>query len=208
MPPFQNGTLTVSIPATRIHARLPKGDTTPDDLAYKVHSSLGRLLLEISVKEHLDRIPSKEAVSTELGRSQVARRATLLHEIVKGARVLLVNDVPEQMSGVVNILNDLGVIVEVATNSDEALSALGKSHLDLVISDMARDNVPDEGLRFLSRMRGNKGSVPIIFTVGRFRPELGTPPIRFRNYESCRRTVELDLRLDRTYPRMTLYACF
>jgi CheY-like chemotaxis protein len=153
--------------------------TTPDDLAYKVASSLGRLLLELSIKEHLDHISSSEVISTERGRSQVARRATLLHGIIKGARVLLVNDVPRQMSGVINILNELGVIVEIATSSEEALSELSRNRFDLVISDMARDDVPDEGLQFLARMRNRNLSLPIIFTVGQFKPELGTPAYAF-----------------------------
>jgi PleD family two-component response regulator len=41
-------------------------------------------------------------------------------------RVLLVNDVPKQMSSVIKILNDLGMIVEVATSLHEALSAVAR----------------------------------------------------------------------------------
>ena len=67
--------------------------TTPEDLAFKVASSLGRFLLYRKVKDELERIPARESVSTESGRSQVARRAARIATVIRGARLLLVNDI-------------------------------------------------------------------------------------------------------------------
>ncbi len=153
--------------------------TTPEDLAFKVASSLGRFLLYRKVKEELERLPARESVSTELGRSQVARRAARIQSIIRGADVLLVNDIPAEMSHVVDILRDLGLNVEVKTSSKAALSALTNRAFNAVISDMQRGSIADEGIRFLKKMRENKIHVPVIFTVGRFNPALGTPPFAF-----------------------------
>ena len=44
---------------------------------------------------------------------------------------------------------------------------------------MARDAIQDEGIRFLSQMRSLQLAQPVIFTVGRYDPSLGTPPYAF-----------------------------
>jgi CheY-like chemotaxis protein len=153
--------------------------TTPEDLAYKVASSLGRFLLQKKITDELAQIPGRGEGISERGRDQVAGRAARLQTVLKGARVLLVNDVPSDMSGVIAILNSLGILVEITVTSEEALSALAGSHFDLVISDMMRNNVPDEGIHFLAQMRDRNLDYPMIFTVGRFKPEMGTPPYAF-----------------------------
>jgi CheY-like chemotaxis protein len=153
--------------------------TTPDDLAYKIAASLGRFLLQTRIKEVLDHIPAKGAVTSEQGRDQVARRAARLQAILQGARALLANDVPSEMSGVINILTNLGVKVDVAATSDDALVLLAGNRFDLVITDMMRNEVPDEGMRFLAAMRRRNLHRPTIFTVGRFKPEMGTPAYAF-----------------------------
>ena len=110
--------------------------TSPEDLAFKVASSLGRFLLFRKVKDELEKIPAHESVSvsTEHGRSQVARRAARIETVIRGARLLLVNDIPTQMSHVIEILRDLGVDVQVETSSDGALRALSNHTYEVVIS--------------------------------------------------------------------------
>jgi Response regulator containing CheY-like receiver, AAA-type ATPase, and DNA-binding domains len=152
---------------------------TPEDLALKVTASLGRFLLYSKVKEDLESIPAREAVSSEVGRSQVARRASRLEEIIPGARVLLVNDVPGEMKQVINILKSLKLDVVVETSSESGLRAMSEQRPDVVISDMQRGAVEDEGIRFLEAMRQQGVSVPLIFTVGRYNPARGTPPFAF-----------------------------
>jgi len=44
---------------------------------------------------------------------------------------------------------------------------------------MKRGTVEDEGVRFLKKMRERGILVPVIFTLGRFNPALGTPPFAF-----------------------------
>jgi CheY-like chemotaxis protein len=153
--------------------------TTPEDLAFKVASSLGRFLLYRKVKDDLEKIPARESVSTELGRSQVARRAARSENVIRGACLLLVNDFPNQMSHVMEILRMLGTDVRVETSSEGALRALSSNTYHVVISDMERNAVQDEGIRFLRQIREKGILIPVIFTVGRFNPALGTPAFAF-----------------------------
>jgi CheY-like chemotaxis protein len=153
--------------------------TTPEDLAYKVATSLGRFLITSKVKAELEDIPRSNDVSTEQGRDQVARRAARLQPIIRGGRVLLVNDFPAEMEHVISILRGLGVEVQVVTTSKDAISVLEQNQFEVVVSDMRRGPTPDEGMRFLNRMRLNGIYLPTIFTVGQYEPGRGTPPHAF-----------------------------
>ena len=154
--------------------------STPHDLAFKIASSLGRFLLTRKVKETLDQAPSVGPTSSESGKSQAARRAARLADVVAGAQVLLVNDIPQQMNHVVSLMQQLGIQVAVETTSNGALALLAHRRFDVVISDMERHGIQDEGIRFLNRLKtGHHTPPPVIFTVGAYRPELGTPPFAF-----------------------------
>ena len=152
--------------------------SSPEDLAFKVSSSLGRFLLYQKVKQELEKVPGA-AVSNEVSRSQVARRAARIQTVIVGAAVLLVNDFPSEISHVIEVLSDLGLKVQVVRSTSEAIAVLSRQRFHAVISDMARDGIEDEGLRLLKRMREMQIDVPIVFTVGRFDPARGTPPFAF-----------------------------
>jgi len=153
--------------------------TTADDLAYKVASSVGRFLISRRVKDELDKLPRRDSVTTPEGRDQIARRAARSGQLMAGARILLVNDIPSEMNHVIYLLQGLNLHVDIVTSSDEALSKLAAGPFEVVISDMARDGVDDEGIRFLARMRTAGLNCRTIFTVGRYQPERGTPAYAF-----------------------------
>jgi CheY-like chemotaxis protein len=152
---------------------------TPEDLAFKVSTSLGRFLLYRKVKEGLERVPGSPSVTTEPGRSQVARRAARLQGVIQGANVLLVNDVPAEMSYVIELLNDVGIATHVSTSSEDAIAVLNGRKFNAVISDMRRGSVEDEGIRFLGMMREARVKVPVVFSVRRLDPTRGVPPFAF-----------------------------
>lgn len=153
--------------------------TTPEDLAFKVAASLGRYLLKEKVKSELVQAAKSEPAVTEQLLDQVARRAERLLPIIEDARVLLVNDVPQEMTHVVQILRDLRVEVEIATDTDTAIDLLANRSFHAIVSDMARDGVQDAGLRLLEMMRKRGMDLPIVFTVGRYQPRRGTPAYAF-----------------------------
>ena len=77
--------------------------------------------------------------------------------MIRGARLLLVNDIPAEMSHVIEIVRDLGLYVQVETSSEGALRALSSDTYHVVISDMERDAVEDEGIR-VRRRKPEEGS--------------------------------------------------
>ena len=153
--------------------------TSPDDLAFKIASSLGRFLLTQKVKQELERLPQRDTVSTEQGRSQISRRIVRDQALLKGARILLVNDRPREMDILIEILQDLQVTIEEADRTDLAMEMLKTRSYDVIISDVQRQGVEDEGLRFLSLMRAEGWRIPVILTLLRFDPARGTPPFAF-----------------------------
>lgn len=96
-----------------------------------------------------------------------------------GAKVLLVNDHPEEMHDIIRILHELNMNVDVVRSSTQALEQLTHDNYDLVVSDMLRNGIPDEGQRFLQQSRVLGIDRPTIFSVGRFEPDRGTPPYAF-----------------------------
>jgi CheY-like chemotaxis protein len=133
------------------------------------------------IKEVLEKEAAKSdhPVGDEKSRSSVAKRSERIADLAIGTKILLVNDIPSEMDAVVSMLSRLGMTVTVARNSDAAIEHLRRSRFDAVISDMRRDGVPDEGLRFLQRSIKDGIACPTIFTVRDYRPDMGTPAYAF-----------------------------
>jgi CheY-like chemotaxis protein len=131
------------------------------------------------IEETLEEASKVVPVGDDRARSAVARRAARLSTIVKGIRVLIVNDAPDEMKFVTRLLASMEFNVTIARTSQEGIDVLRQGSIDLVISDMSRDGVQDEGMRFLLRAIELRISRPTIFTVGNFQPDRGTPPYAF-----------------------------
>jgi CheY-like chemotaxis protein len=109
-------------------------------------------------------------------RGQVARRAQRLVSTLKGAQALIVNDNPRDMVNFEQILRNLGMQVDIARTTAGALANMDSRIYDVVISDMKRDSVPDEGQRFLEETVELGTNRPTVFGVREFDPSRGTPP--------------------------------
>jgi CheY-like chemotaxis protein len=131
------------------------------------------------IKEELAKAARKNPEVKETALDQVTRRAQRITSIIQGARLLLVNDIPEEMINVRRILQSLGVIVDVARTTKSALNMLANTEYDVIVSDMSRDGVPDEGLRFLHESIKRGLYRPTIFTVANFDPSRGVPASAF-----------------------------
>lgn len=153
--------------------------TTPQDLAYKLSGAIGRFLLAARVKHELDRIHTAGAPSTEGGRYQVARRTARVKDLITRSRVLVVNDAPSEIAHLISVFEQLGMTVKLSTSSDDAMNLLLREPFDVVVSDMARDGVQDEGIHFLSKIRQQGLKQPVIFIVGAYDRGRGTPPYAF-----------------------------
>lgn len=155
--------------------------TTPHDLGFKVAASLGRYLITSEVRETLDRAAKTKqgAVGTETSRDRLARRAERLSPLVRGGRILLVDDSPYQLEYASEILGALGVRIATATDTEQALSLLSAEEIDVVISDVRRGHNAKAGLEMLGQIRQRGLLRPVIFYVADYQPALGTPPYAF-----------------------------
>ena len=132
------------------------------------------------VRRQLDQIAqSGVPVGSPEDRGQVARRAQRLAPLVRGAQVLIVNDNPRDMLNFEQILRNLELQVDVARTTEGALSNMGIRHYDVIISDMEREGVSDEGQRFLQETVDRGINRPTIFGVRQLDPDRGIPPYAF-----------------------------
>jgi CheY-like chemotaxis protein len=119
-------------------------------------------------------------VVTPEQRSQVLRRAeAVIPALQPGARILWVDDQPENNANERRMFESLRIFVDEALSTDQALSRLERAAYDAVISDMSRNGDDQAGLRLLSEMRRREIDLPVIFYVGQIDSSRGTPPGAF-----------------------------
>lgn len=99
--------------------------------------------------------------------------------LVRDRRVLWVDDNPSYTFYERVALAEIGVKVDVATSSDDGLAAATALQPHVVVSDIARDDDDRAGLTFLSVLRSNGVTCPVVFYVGRLDKSLGVPPDAF-----------------------------
>jgi CheY-like chemotaxis protein len=126
-------------------------------------------------KAHLDVQPVfVEQARAAVARSSALRRAELVKRALDGASVLWVDDVPQNNAYEQRTLAALGMRLDLATSTAEALSLVGRSAHDVILSDMARDT-PDAGLVLLRRLRDAGCRTEVVFYVGRVDPSRPIP---------------------------------
>ncbi len=107
------------------------------------------------------------------------RRAERVAPVLRAAQILWVDDHPEYNLHERRILRELGVFVDLARSTDEALSMLRHTSYDMVISDMERAGASDEGVLLLSKMKLLDLYRPMVFYTSFVDESRGTPPYAF-----------------------------
>lgn len=110
------------------------------------------------------------------GRAELEAFATLstrLAPLVRGKRVLWVDDVPAGNEVETRLLRRLGIEVDVSRTTTDALARLGneRARFELVISDWVRNGETDAALDLLRGIRSAAIDLPVIVYVGRDTPE-------------------------------------
>lgn len=86
------------------------------------------------------------------------------------ARVLWVDDHPENNEYERQAMSALGILIDLAKSTTEALELLRKRSYDLIISDLGRkssaEDDPNAGLTLLDRVRAERISLPYIIYAG------------------------------------------
>jgi len=103
------------------------------------------------------------------------RRARLVAQVLEGARVLWVDDNPASVEHESQALSSFGVSSEFAESTEGALAALRRSRFDVVVSDIAREGIFDEGLRLPNLMADRSDRPAIVFYVSALDRSRGIP---------------------------------
>jgi two-component system cell cycle sensor histidine kinase/response regulator CckA len=85
-------------------------------------------------------------------------------ELVKGERILIVEDDPGVLQIVVRILEDAGYLVTSASNGEEALECMSAAPVDLIILDMVIPGLSSEDV--LDRLRATSDSLQVLLSSG------------------------------------------
>lgn len=129
--------------------------------------------------EFAEKNPKWKVTIPSSAKENILKRAQNHLEVIKDARILWIDDVPENNINEWKMLLQLNAKIEIAKTTESALDMLKKNTYDLIISDMARNDEQDAGLKFLDKYRKDEKSVPVIFYIGIYDPKLGIPPGAF-----------------------------
>lgn len=120
---------------------------------------------------------SKDIEAPEL--SSALRRAKLVESALEGAQILWVDDNPGNNIYERMTLKSLGISIEIALSTDEAMHMLTFQGYDAIISDMERFGRSNAGLQLLSALRANSINIPLVFYILGLDEERATPPRAF-----------------------------
>lgn len=138
---------------------------------------LGGAELFLALLDHAElQKPSADRTTAGSMFPRLQRRAETVRSLVEGRRVLWVDDHPEWNLYERMALSELGVYVDVAHSTDEALVFAGRTCPDLVISDMVRGSESSAGMELVARLRAKGLDMPVAFYVGQVDTRRGVPP--------------------------------
>lgn len=137
-------------------------------------SIVGVLDLELAAESLVQ--ARTNSVLSETDARRVVRRAARAAQSVAGFRVLWVDDEPRGNDYERQFLRSIGVVVQTALTTNEALAHLDRDDFDLVITDIAREESVTAGLELVQTYLPASGhdDVPVVGYVLEARAT--TPP--------------------------------
>jgi len=99
--------------------------------------------------------------------------------VFSSAFVLWLDDHPENNVNERKMFKHLGVEIDIARDTDEALRMVENGSYDIVFSDMMRENDPESGIKFANNLVKAASSPPLIFYVGVLDDEKPVPKNAF-----------------------------
>ena len=93
------------------------------------------------------------------------RRAELVGNVLRGARVLWVDDHPEHNAWERELFRSLGVVIVSVESTRSAVASLKAESFDVVISDIHRDNEPVDGIDGAMRIRDIVPTLSVLFYI-------------------------------------------
>lgn len=118
--------------------------------------------MESAAAAHQQQIPL-----TDLGRA--SRRLASQQALLKGARLLWIDDHPDNNRNEIMLFEEAGARVDTRLTSVAAEAAIMQVTFDLMISDIDREGNAKEGLRLANLLAQVRNSPPLIFYVAHAR---------------------------------------
>lgn len=161
--------------------------------------ALRSLELPGGVKAEFDAAITQAAINTGTTipaseRTRLERRVARNADLLRGSRMLWLDDDLASTATERSALTALGVMVDTVTSEAEARQRLSCQRYDVILSDIARGDRGSAGLEFLSAIQQLAPDAPVIFYIRNVRPNLGTPAGAFGL--TSRPDVLIDLLLD------------
>jgi len=129
--------------------------------------------------ELAEKSPQWKVIIPEEDRQRVLNRVKKHLALFQDVRILWIDDVPDSLRNERTMLRRLQTDIDLATSAAEAKKLLQAGEYDLILSDIAREDDPIGGLKFLQEYGKKTQRLPVIFYVGTFLPEKGVPPYAF-----------------------------
>ena len=96
----------------------------------------------------------------------VLKRAMLVEPLIRGRRVLWVDDQPSNNFYERLALAQIGLSIDVAVSSEQGIHSAKHLRPDVIVSDMKRYGDENAGLKFLETSRAEGVVAPVIYYVG------------------------------------------
>jgi CheY-like chemotaxis protein len=116
-----------------------------------------------------------QGMASQRERMAVLRRLSACAPLLRGTRVLWVDDQPSNNEAEVKLLKSLDVEVQQVTTSADANAFLNIRHYLLVITDFDRDDMPTTGIDFAKLVASRTAAPPVIGYVGTPQSGLARP---------------------------------
>ena len=116
-----------------------------------------------------------DVVVPEKDKEQAAKRAGREKKIMEDAHFLWVDDRPENNNNERKMFHELGVFVDFAKNTEDALEMLKNRTYDCIISDMDRDGDFEAGTKMLLELKKRCCDLKVIIYLGQFEEDRGIP---------------------------------
>jgi CheY-like chemotaxis protein len=152
--------------------------------AFGVKVDLRPAEVEAAVKDrigHEAEGPTGQIATNELAPiaagEQVVERAKRLASRLAGRTILWVDDHPEGSRVERRMLRQMGIFTEAAATNAQSMAVLDDpaETIDLIISDIGRDDGSPAGPELIEALRGRSSRPPIVLYVGRLDRGRGTP---------------------------------
>lgn len=117
-----------------------------------------------------------DGVVSQRDRMSALRRLSACAQLLRGTRILWVDDKPPNNLKERQLLEGLGVTFDLAAHSEQAEQFLRNHHYLLMLTDIERDGMADEGIRFVKKAVVENIHVPTIGYTGSDQTALPRPP--------------------------------